>query len=162
MAFGSLIMGTCEVCSVFLACIDQATKRWDDSLMHDMSFSQCGATRSVNSCIRSVNRNAYIQCAMHGKGLLASARDASDLMKRNGAHVFFYGIMFFFVAMKVMVALATAAIVYMHIQWKRDSLSITRVPVPVLFTVVGAYLVMIAAFDIYSMATNTIFFCLRM
>lgn len=101
---------------------------------------------------------------MHGKALLIGARDAVGLMQRNVEHVILLdsATMFMFMLIKVLVSVGTTVAAYNDFNHNRANLGLRYVSVPVTLTAIGAYSLITAMFDTYSMAINTIFFCFRM
>uniref|UniRef100_A0A3Q2Y8R9 Choline transporter-like protein n=1 Tax=Hippocampus comes TaxID=109280 RepID=A0A3Q2Y8R9_HIPCM len=83
VAFGSLILSVIQIIRVLLEYLDQklqgARNKYTQFLLKCMKcFFWC-----LETCIKFLNRNAYIMIAIYGKSFCTSAQDAFMLLLRN-------------------------------------------------------------------------------
>lgn len=88
IAFGSLIITICRLIRLALEYIDAKVKNYDNFLTRAIMCCCKCFFACLESFLRFINKNAYIMCAIHGKGFCPSARDAFSLLMRNIVRVF--------------------------------------------------------------------------
>lgn len=152
-AFGALLVTICRILS-------QIT----NASIHNGQCGVCGLCLRclfswMEDFLKRFNRNAYIMCAIHGRGLCASAISAYQLILRNilrcVATDLITGIIFGFC--KVFLAAATG-----WFGWLYFDAHYTDVPLfAIWILVVGAYLIASAFFSVYAIAVDTLVLCAR-
>lgn len=83
LAFGALIITICRVIRIFIEYLSAKAKQANNEVVKNFfrCFSCCFWI--LEKFLKYMNKNAYIMCAIHGKGLIRSAKDAFDLLVRN-------------------------------------------------------------------------------
>lgn len=87
LAYGSLVLPICGIIRTILELLDGSLKKFDNPLTRLMSSCSNCIGWCLVGFLRFLNKNAYIMCAIHGKNLCASGKDALDLVMRNVARV---------------------------------------------------------------------------
>lgn len=122
-------------------------------------FSSRSVTWQFEHILKQFNRSAYVMCAIHAKGLCASAFDAYQLVLRNVLRCPTLDLVIFIVFSfgKLLVTLATAVgggFYFMN--------SSPMMPVHLFFVMLfGAFWVAGTFFDVYEMAVNALILCAR-
>lgn len=88
VAFGSLIITICRLIRVCLEYVDQKTKQFDNPFSRAVLCCCKCFFACLESFLKFINKNAYIMCAIHGKGFVSSAKNAFSLLMRNILRVF--------------------------------------------------------------------------
>lgn len=163
LAFGSLIVTICRLIRVCLEYVDRKLKKYDNDVTKCIlccckCFFWC-----LETFLRFMNKNAYIMCAIHGKGFCTSARDAFNLLMRNFLRVIALDKVteFLFFLTKVLVTLGMGAVTYLYFTSDRIIHELHYVQVPVAIVMIGTYLIATVFFSVYSMAVDTLFLCFR-
>lgn len=83
LALGSLILTICRIIRLILEYINKKVKKANNDCANaTMCCCRC-FFYILENFLRFINNNAYIMCAVHGKGFCRSARDAFNLLMRN-------------------------------------------------------------------------------
>ncbi|KAJ2946563.1 hypothetical protein O0L34_g12617 [Tuta absoluta] len=166
VAFGSLIIAIVRVIRVILEYIDHKLKKFDNPLTRCILCCCKCCFWCLENFIKFINKNAYIMCAVHGKGFCASARDAFSLLMRNIVRVVVLDKVmdFIFFLSKVLISIGVGFAVYYLMQWNYvyeitsgERLNYSYVPAVIL--AVATYLVSSIFFNVYAMAVDTLFLC---
>lgn len=120
---------------------------------------RCLCLCCLEKFLRRFNRNAYIMCAVHGKGLCVSAVGAYQLILRNclryiAADTVSWMVFFF---SKMLLACATGTAAYFYYK----SWSVLHIFLPVLALTFGAFYIFGVFFSVYSVAVDTLVLCAR-
>jgi len=116
--------------------------------------------------MRFLNRNIYIMCAMKSTNFCKSGRDAFNLIMRNLVRVVVLDSVCDFLLFlgKLVIVLLSGTLSYLafgkyipEIQEKIPNLNFFFTPI--IFIVIGSYLIASAFFGVYSMAVDTLFLC---
>lgn len=163
VAFGSLLITICRFFRLLLEFIYRQS-----NIQGGQVFGVCTkAIYMCSSCLMAIiekflkfmNRNAYIVCAIYGRGLCASAADALSLLMRNAVRVVVLNRIVDWVlfAGKVLVTSTMIAISWYHYKEKEGDDQYWWAPT--LFVGIGSYLVASVFFSVHAMAVDTIFMC---
>merc|ERR1711871_421625 len=118
----------------------------------------------MEKCIKFLNKNAYIQTAIHGYDFCKSARTAFFLILRNCLRVVAVNIVADFVLMlsKVMIPGITTTLCYLCIVYGPDSnlsSEINGIISPMILTFLLAYFVALMFIEVFGMCIETILLC---
>lgn len=163
LAFGSLIVTICRIIRCILEYIDQKLKKFDNPVTRALLCCLKCFFWALEKFLKFINRNAYIMCAIHGKGFCASAKDAFNLLMRNVLRVVALDKVtdFLFFLSKVLIAVGMGSLTWVFITDTSRSGDLHYNLVPVLLVTMGAYLIATVFFGVYSMAVDTLFLCFR-
>lgn len=166
VALGALIIAIVRMIRVLIEYIDKKVKKYDNA------FTRCilCCCRCFFACLenflRFVNKNAYIMCAVHGKGFCASARDALSLLMRNVVRVFVLDKVtdFLFFLSKVLLSIGVGVGTYYLQQWEQlyvwtGGERLHYYLVPSIILAIATFIVTSIFFNVYSMAVDTLFLC---
>lgn len=108
--------------------------------------------------LKFMNRNAYIVCAVYGKGLCASAADALSLLMRNILRVVVLNkiVDWLLFAGKILVTCAMIALTWWYYKYQVKS---DYWWAPTIIVGQGSYLVATVFFSVHATAVDTIFLC---
>jgi len=173
LAFGSLIIAIVQILRAILDYIDRKTKQTQSSVGKClMCFCKC-CLWCLEKCVRYISKNAYILTAMFGYNFCKSSCKAVKLIVSNAARAAALdgttGFMLFLG--KMMVALGCGALTWAffsgQIQVEESWLqqisvnpsAVNAIWLPTLIVTVGAYIIAVGFFNVYSMAVSTVFLC---
>lgn len=166
VAFGALIIAIVRMIRVVLAYIQNKVKKFDNPITKCiLCLCQCFFA-CLENFLRFINKNAYIMCAVHGKGFCLSARDAFSLLMRNIIRVFVLDKVtdFIFFLSKVLLGLGVGVGTYYLLQIEElkswtggERLHFYLVPSIILGA--STYVIASIFFNVYSMAVDTLFLC---
>ncbi|XP_060534569.1 choline transporter-like 2 isoform X2 [Cylas formicarius] len=165
LAFGSLIIAICKIIRACLEYIDHKLKKYDNEITKVIMCCLKCFFWCLENFLKFLNKNAYIMCAIHGKGFCASARDAFMLLMRNIVRVFVLDKVtdFLFFLSKVLVTVGVGAVAYLCFATDLvsfiDNSSLNYGVVPVIIIMIATYLIASLFFSVYSMAVDTLFLC---
>ncbi|EDO44245.1 predicted protein [Nematostella vectensis] len=165
LAFGAAIIAIVQFIRAVLEYIDRKLKESG----HDnkaVKFIMCCCKCCfwcLEKCLRFLNKNAYIMIAIYGKNFCTSAKDAFQLLLRNILRVAAVNSVTSFLLFLGKV-LVTSIVGVASYYWFRkidadDPDSLNYDVVPVIISVVFAYVVTVMFFDVYDMCIDTIFLC---
>lgn len=83
VAFGALVLNICRLLRLVLQFLDVNLKKCDNALARTMLRSLKCLFWCNEIFLRYLNNNAFIMCAIYGKNLGDSAKDAFYLLMRN-------------------------------------------------------------------------------
>ncbi|XP_051944089.1 choline transporter-like protein 5-A isoform X2 [Hippocampus zosterae] len=166
LAFGALVLSVARLFRMTLKYLEKKLKGVDGG---PCRFILCCLTCCfwcLEKFIRYLNQNAYIMVAIDGKNFLRSAQEAFFLLMRNVVRVAVVDRVTDFLLFlgKVMIAGGVGVLTLLSLT-KKIALFQEEVPhlhyyeVPVMTTVLGAYLIADGFFGVYAMCVNTFFLC---
>merc|ERR1712059_85702 len=116
--------------------------------------------------MRFINRNTYIMCAVKSTNFCVSAKNAFNLLMRNLVRVIVLDSVVDFLLFlgKIVIVMATGVVSYLAFSGQipeiKDQIpSLNYFFTPIIFIVIGSYLIASAFFSVYSMAVDTLFLC---
>ncbi|XP_061685441.1 choline transporter-like protein 2 [Syngnathoides biaculeatus] len=166
VAFGSLILSIIQIIRVILEYLD-----------HKMQGSQNKYTKfllncmkclfwCLETCIKFLNRNAYIMIAIYGKNFCTSAQDAFMLLLRNIVRVAVLDKVTDFLLLlgKLLIVGIIGVFSFFFFTGRMQSVeysppSLNYYWVPILTMTIGAYLIAHGFFSVYAMCVDTLFLC---
>uniref|UniRef100_A0A3Q2XWU1 Choline transporter-like protein n=1 Tax=Hippocampus comes TaxID=109280 RepID=A0A3Q2XWU1_HIPCM len=165
LAFGALVLSVARLFRMTLKYLEKKLK----VKAFFCSFILCCLTCCfwcLEKFIRYLNQNAYIMVAIDGKNFLRSAQEAFFLLMRNVVRVAVVDRVTDFLLFlgKVMIA-GGVGVLTLLLLTKKIALFQEEVPhlhyyeVPLMTTVLGAYLIADGFFGVYAMCVNTFFLC---
>uniref|UniRef100_A0A3Q2XYD7 Choline transporter-like protein n=1 Tax=Hippocampus comes TaxID=109280 RepID=A0A3Q2XYD7_HIPCM len=166
LAFGALVLSVARLFRMTLKYLEKKLKGVDGG---PCRFILCCLTCCfwcLEKFIRYLNQNAYIMVAIDGKNFLRSAQEAFFLLMRNVVRVAVVDRVTDFLLFlgKVMIA-GGVGVLTLLLLTKKIALFQEEVPhlhyyeVPLMTTVLGAYLIADGFFGVYAMCVNTFFLC---
>ena len=91
LAFGALILTICRIIRIILEIIHEKLKKANNQFANAVMCCCNCFFYLLENFLKFINTNAYIMCAVHGKGFCRSARDAFNLLMRNVLRVVVIG-----------------------------------------------------------------------
>merc|ERR1719462_74281 len=166
VAFGSLILAIIRTIKTILEYIEKKCKKFNNDLTKCLlKCCQC-CLYCLEKFMRFINRNAYIMCAVKSTSFCKSARDAFNLLMRNLVRVVVLDSVVDFLLFlgKIVIVLLTGAVSYLafagYMPDIKDQIpSLNYIYTPVVFIVIGSYVIANAFFGVYNMAVDTLFLC---
>jgi len=166
VAFGSLVIAIIRMIRVVLEYIERKCNKFNNDLTKCLlCVCQC-CLKLLEKFMRFINRNAYIVTAIKSTNFCRSARDAFNLIMRNLVRVVVLDSVVDFLLFlgKVVIVLASGVGSYFVFsgqipEIKDDIPSLNYFFTPIVFIVIGSYLISSAFFSVYSMAVDTLFLC---
>lgn len=119
---------------------------------------------SVTEFLKRFNRDAYIMCAVHGRGLCTSALSAYHLIVRNALRYIAlnWTTALIFELSKFLLVVGTGFIADAYYDYKViDIEDYYYIQVPKIIVVIGAYCIADGFFSVYTMAVDTMVLCFR-
>ena len=163
-AFGSLIIAIFKTIRAILTYIQiQLAKSHNKVAEAIICCMQC-CLWCMEKCIKFLNKNAYIQCAIHGYSFCKAARTAFFLILRNCLRVVAVNMVADFVLMlsKVMVPAFTTLLCYLSIVYGAERHlpnEINGIISPMVLTFILAYFVSCMFVELFGMCIETILLC---
>ncbi|XP_061536639.1 choline transporter-like protein 2 isoform X2 [Phycodurus eques] len=166
VAFGSLILSVIQIIRVLLEYLDHkmqgAQNKYTKFLLNCMKcLFWC-----LETCIKFLNRNAYIMIAIYGKNFCTSAQDAFMLLLRNIVRVAVLDKVTDFLLLlgKLLIVGVIGIFSFFFFTGRIKSAEYTHPSlnyywVPILTMTVGAYLIAHGFFSVYAMCVDTLFLC---
>jgi len=166
VAFGSLILAIIRTIKTILEYIEKKCKKFNNDLTKCLlKCCQC-CLWCLEKFMRFINRNAYIMCAVKSTSFCKSARDAFNLLMRNLVRVVVLDSVVDFLLFlgKIVIVLLTGAVSYLafagYMPDIKDQIpSLNYIYTPVVFIVIGSYVIASSFFGVYNMAVDTLFLC---
>jgi hypothetical protein len=159
-AFGSLILAIIKTIRSILAYLQRKAKKSGNKIaQYVLCVLQC-CMWCLEKCMRFLNKNAYIQTAMHGYSFCHACRAAFFLIARNILRVFAVSVVGDFVLLlgRICIPVITTFLCYIAIIYNTDN-QIYGILAPMLMTFVIAYLVTTLFVEVFGMAISTILMC---
>lgn len=166
LAFGSFILTICRIIRLLLEYVNEKIKKYNNELTKTIMCCCRCLCLCLENFLKFLNRNAYIMCAIHGKGFLSSAKDAFNLLIRNVLRVTALDQTtdFLFFLSKLLISLGTSSCCYVYFtsKWFSQHFPTVFLHYPfaqILFIFIGSYIIASIFFNVYSMAVDTLFLC---
>ena len=162
-AFGSLIIAIVQFIRAILAYIQKQSEKEGNSKLVKYLLCCCQCCLwCLESCIKFLNKNAYIQTAIYGDSFCKSARSAFMLILRNMSRVFAVSSVSALVTLlgKLLVPIITTFGAYLVLAYGYDSEhDMDGISMPLLFVFILSYFIGMMFNDIYAMGIQTILLC---
>eukprot|EP00794_Sanderia_malayensis_P015860 gene15860-17458_t len=164
LALGALIIAIVKLIRVTLEYIHRKLKESVDNPVANfiMKCLKC-CFWCLEKCLRFLNKNAYIMIAIYGKNFCSSAKEAFWLLARNPARLITIngvtGFILFLGKLFVVGIIGVAGFFWYHKYNANLPDKLNYSAVPLLISVIGAYIVAIIFFNVYDMGIDTIFLC---
>lgn len=158
-AFGSLLLAIILTIRAIIAYFQRQAKKSGNFLMkYLLCILQCFMW-CLEKCIRFLNKNAYIQTAIHGYSFCKSARVAFFLLLRNILRVSAVNIVADFLLLlgKLIVTASTVFICYLVLAY--GGASVNGIVSPLVFVALLAYFIATMFSEIFGMGIETILCC---
>eukprot|EP00607_Mallomonas_marina_P009010 CAMPEP_0182417654 /NCGR_PEP_ID=MMETSP1167-20130531/2101_1 /TAXON_ID=2988 /ORGANISM="Mallomonas Sp, Strain CCMP3275" /LENGTH=669 /DNA_ID=CAMNT_0024591357 /DNA_START=108 /DNA_END=2117 /DNA_ORIENTATION=+ len=160
-AFGSLIIAIIKTIRAIVAYFQKKARDTHNYIMQAVLCCVQCCLYCLEKCMKFINKNAYIQTAIHGYSFCKSARCAFFLILRNVLRVAAVNMVAEFLLLigKLFVPLATTFICYLVIAYQLPEASTNGLVVPLLVTFTLSYFVASMFAEIFGMAIETILCC---
>ncbi|CAB3236903.1 unnamed protein product [Arctia plantaginis] len=166
VALGSLIIAIVRLIRVILDYIDRKLKKFSNPVTSCiMCVCKC-CCWCLEGCLRFINKNAYIMCAIHGHSFCKSARDAFSLLMRNIARTVVLDKVtdFIFFLSKLLLSIGVGISVYYlfesnFLQQHTNIQTLYYNYVPAILLGMATYVICTIFFKVYEMAVDTLFLC---
>jgi len=166
VAFGSLIIAVIRLVRILLEYVAEKCKKFNNDLTKCLLCCCRCCLYCPEKFMRFINRNAYIICAVKGSNFCTSAKTAFTLITRNLVRVVVLDSVVDFLLFlgKLIIAVVTGTASYLVFAGQIPDIQ-DRLPrlnyffTPVIFIVVGSYVIASSFFSVYSMAVDTLFLC---
>jgi len=166
IAFGSLILAIIRTLRTMLEYVEKKCKKFQNDLTRCILCACRCCLWCLEKFMRFLNRNIYIMCAMKSTNFCSSGKEAFNLVMRNLVRVVVLDSVCDFLLFlgKLVIVLLSGALSYLcfgryipEIQEQIPNLNYFFTPI--IFIVLGSYLIASAFFGVYSMAVDTLFLC---
>ena len=161
-AFGSLIIAFFKTIRAVVSYIQHKAAAHKNKLTECiLCCIQC-CLYCMEKCIKFLNKNAYIQTAIHGYSFCQAARTAFFLILRNCLRVFAVNMVADFVLMlsKVMIPGLTSLLFYLAVIYGRNQdTEINGIIAPTVIVFILSYFVACMFTELFGMAIETILLC---
>lgn len=149
-AFGALVLSICRILRLFV----EGGSHGNECILCIQCFFIC-----MVEVIKRLTRNAYIMCAIHGKGLCASGVSSCQLVVRNVLRCFTAELAtnIIFGGLKLLLALGTGLIGWVY--FNNGDCRFTDAVTPLLLLIFCTHLIAGAFFSVFSMAVDTLVLC---
>jgi len=166
IAFGSLILAIIRFIRTILEYIERKCKNFNNDLVRCvMCMCKC-CLWCLDKIMRFLNKNIYIMCAMKGTNFWTSGQEAFNLIMRNLVRVVVLdGVCDFLIFLgKLVIVLISGTLSYFFFgryipEIQEHIPNLNYMFTPIVFIVIGSYLIASAFFGVYSMAVDTLFLC---
>merc|ERR1719357_1410446 len=166
VAFGSLLIAIIRMIRTILEYIERKCKKFNNDLTRCLIWCCKCCLWCLEKFMRFINRNAYIMCAIKNTNFCKSAKDAFNLLMRNLVRVVVLDSVVDFLLFlgKIVIVLLTGAVSYLafagYLPDIKDQIpSLNYIYTPVVFIVIGSYVIASSFFGVYNMAVDTLFLC---
>jgi choline transporter-like protein 2/4/5 len=166
IAIGSLLLAVIRIIRTMLEYVERKCKYFNNDFTKCiMCMCKC-CLWCLEKFMRFLNRNIYIMCAMKSTNFCKSGKNAFDLIMRNLVRVVVLDSVCDFLLFlgKMVIVLASGVLSYLTFGRYFPELQ-DKIPnlhyffTPIVFIVIGSYLIASAFFGVYSMAVDTLFLC---
>ena len=159
LAFGSLLIAIVQIIRAILERLRRSIKKADNKIANSIiCCCQC-CFCMLESCIKFLNKNAYIQTAIFGTGFLQSARQAMYLMVRNVGRIgaVSYVSASILIVGKLFISAMTTGLSYLALIDAENEIQHVAGPMVVIFFI--SYIVSDIFMDVFNMGIKTILHC---
>uniref|UniRef100_A0A4X2M1K7 Choline transporter-like protein n=2 Tax=Vombatus ursinus TaxID=29139 RepID=A0A4X2M1K7_VOMUR len=168
LAFGALILTLVQIVRVVLEYLDHKLRGAQNSLIRCLMCCLKCCFWCLEKFIKFLNRNAYIMIAVYGKNFCISAKNAFMLLMRNIVRVVVLDkvtdLLLFFGKLLVVSGVGilsffffTGRIPALKEEFRSPDLNYYWLPIMV--SILGAYVIASGFFSVFSMCVDTLFLC---
>ncbi|KAK0093717.1 hypothetical protein PV326_012838 [Microctonus aethiopoides] len=167
VAFGSAIITICRLFRIFIEYLHAASRRESSTNVVSLFIKSCLFYCSkcfmflVEKLLKFLTVNAYIMCAINGKGLCTSAVDALSLILRNIIRVAVLNrIVYWLLKLgKILITSIMILLAWWYFNLNGNDETREYWYVPIILVGIGTYLVATIFFSVYIVGVDTIFLC---
>ena len=166
VAFGSLVIAIIRFVRLVFEYIEKKCKKFNNEIGRFILCCCKCCLWFLEKFMRFINRNAFIMCAVNGTNFCKSAKDAFNLLMRNLLRVVVLNSVCDFLLFigKVVIVAACGSVSYLafggYIPHVREEIPVLNYFfIPIIFIIIGSYLIASAFFSVYSMSVDTLFLC---
>ncbi|XP_001602653.1 CTL-like protein 2 isoform X1 [Nasonia vitripennis] len=160
LAFGALILTICRIIRLILEAINEKVKKANNECANTVMCCCRCFFYLLENFLKFINSNAYIMCAVHGKGFCRSARDAFNLLMRNVIRVVVINKItgwLLLLGKLLITGLTVAATWWYYTNKGKDDVYYWEVPA--VMTAIASFLIATVFFKVHAAAIDTLFLC---
>ncbi|XP_044529840.1 choline transporter-like protein 4 isoform X1 [Gracilinanus agilis] len=168
LAFGALILTLVQMVRVILEYLDHKLKGAQNPLTRCLMCCLKCCFWCLEKFIKFLNRNAYIMIAIYGKNFCVSAKNAFMLLMRNIVRVVVLDkvtdLLLFFGKLLVVAGVGVLSFFFFTgripaLKEEFRSPNLNYYWLPIMITILGAYVIASGFFSTFSMCVDTLFLC---
>jgi len=175
IAFGSFIIAVIQLARIAMEYIDQKCKDQQTPITAFIIKCLKCCLWCFEKCMKFLNKNAYILCAVYGKNFCVSAKNAFFLLIRNALRVVVVDkVTDFLILLGQLVITAISGLLAFaaftnelstlvgqddFTEWMAENTKLTYFFVPIIVICIVVFFISIVFFSVYSMAVDTVFMC---
>ncbi|XP_074092769.1 choline transporter-like protein 4 [Macrotis lagotis] len=170
LAFGALILSLVQIVRIVLEYLDHKLSGARNSLIRCLMCCLKCCFWCLEKFLKFLNRNAYIMIALYGKNFCISAKTAFMLLMRNVVRVVVLDkvtdMLLFFGKLMVVSGVGILSFFFFTDQIQIPALKkefhspeLNYYWLPIMVTILGAYVIASGFFNVFSMCVDTLFLC---
>ncbi|XP_008573311.1 PREDICTED: choline transporter-like protein 4 [Galeopterus variegatus] len=168
LAFGSLILTLVQIARIILEYIDHKLRGAQNPIIRCIMCCFKCCLWCLEKFIKFLNRNAYIMIAIYGKNFCVSAKNAFMLLMRNIVRVVVLDkvtdLLLFFGKLLVVGGVGVLSFFFFSGRIKGlgkdfESPHLNYYWLPIMTTILGAYVIASGFFSVFGMCVDTLFLC---
>nr|XP_020829884.1 choline transporter-like protein 4 isoform X2 [Phascolarctos cinereus] len=168
LAFGALILTLVQIVRVVLEYLDHKLRGAQNSLIRCLMCCLKCCFWCLEKFLKFLNRNAYIMIAIYGRNFCISAKNAFMLLMRNVVRVVVLDkvtdLLLFFGKLLVVSGVGILSFFFFTgripaLKEEFGSLNLNYYWLPIMVTILGAYVIASGFFSVFSMCVDTLFLC---
>ena len=163
-AFGSLVIAILKTIQAIINYLQRKNKASTDAMSKILGYVLACLSCCIwcmEKCMKFINKNGYIQCAIHGYSFCKACRAAFFLLLRNILRVIGVNLVGDFVLLigKLLVPIGATLLCYLAIAYSLDESEVPAVVSPLIFTFIMAYFIACMFCEVFGMGITTIMHC---
>jgi hypothetical protein len=160
MAFGAFILAVVQTIKWFLRYLAKQAKAQQNKVMAAILNCLAYLIACFEKCVKFLNKNAYIQCALHGTKFCTSAKNGFMLILRNAGRIGVLGLMGILTNFlgKVVIMAGTGVLGYFILSALNPN-DLTSIVAPCLIFVMVGYCVGTMVMSVFAMSVDTVLQC---
>jgi hypothetical protein len=163
-AYGSLIIAIMKTIQAVLTYLQKKVRKSDNIMSkiagYVLSCLKC-CMWCLEKCMKFINKNGYIQTAIHGYSFCKACRAAFFLLLRNILRVIGVSLVGDFVLLigKLLVPIGTTLLCYLAIAYGLPESEVPAVVAPLIFVFILSYFIACMFCEVFGMGITTIMHC---
>ncbi|XP_058795857.1 choline transporter-like 2 isoform X2 [Phymastichus coffea] len=160
LALGALILTICRIIRLILEWLNDKVKSANNEFANGIMCCCRCLFYLLEQFLKFINNNAYVMCAVHGKGFCRSARDAFNLLMRNVIRVVVINKITSWLLL--LGKLFITGVTVTTTTWYYNKYQTEKIyfwTVPVIMTTITSFLIATVFFKVQAAAIDTLFLC---
>lgn len=163
-AFGSLLIAILKTIQAVIKYLQKKAKKSKNRLAKVLSFILSCLSCCIwcmEKCMKFINKNGYIQTAIHGYSFCKACRAAFFLLLRNILRVLGVKLVGDFVLLlgKLLIPVSTVFLCYLAIGYGISDSEVPAIVAPLIFVLILSYFIACMFCEIFGMGITTIMHC---